>query len=146
MDVQRLHQEVRHRGGPRGNRHRAVDHQGVGRTGICSSGLMRRGCRSLRGEKMILTREQILQRRPIVTEVVPAPELGEGATLKVRRLAARDFMALSEKAKAQPELAYVHWIVACVIDDAGAKVFTDDDAQAISELDITLIERLSDAA
>jgi hypothetical protein len=95
---------------------------------------------------MALTREQILARRVAATEVVPAPELGDGATLTVRRLRAGDFLALSEKVKADPALAYAHWITACVVDEQGERMFTDDDAPALADLDITLIERLSDAA
>lgn len=95
---------------------------------------------------MSLTREDILRRRPLPTEVVPAPELGDGVTLRVRRLNAGEFLALTEKAKADPQTAYQHWIVATVCDDAGQRVFTDDDAPAIAELDIALVERLTTAS
>lgn len=96
---------------------------------------------------MALNREQILARRVTATEVVPAPELGDGATLTVRRLSAREFMVMTDKAKAEPELAYAHWIAATVVDDQSARVFTVDDAQGlVADLDITLVERLTDAA
>ncbi|HEV2294094.1 MAG TPA: hypothetical protein VGR35_09560 [Tepidisphaeraceae bacterium] len=97
---------------------------------------------------MALTREQILQRRKVTTEVVPAPELGDGATLNVRRLSAREFMELTEQAKTDSDNAYAYWIAATVVDDTGeGKVFTVDDAKGlVSELDITLVERLTDAA
>jgi hypothetical protein len=95
---------------------------------------------------MSLTREQILAPRKPVTEPVPAPELGEGVTLTVRRLTAREFMALSTKVKADAEMAYAHWITATVVDDDGKSVFTPDDAAALAEQDATLIERLTEAA
>lgn len=95
---------------------------------------------------MAITREQILRSRKLPSEVVPCPELGDGATLIVRRLSAREFMALSAKVKAQPDLAYAHWIVATVIDEQGAPVFNDDDAAALGEQDTTLVERLVSAA
>src|SRR2546430_1203538 len=95
---------------------------------------------------MAITRDQILRPRKLPTEVVPCPELGDGVTLIVRRLTAREFMALSAKVKAQPDLAYAHWIVATVIDEQGATVFNEDDAAALGEQDTTLVERLTSAA
>jgi hypothetical protein len=93
-----------------------------------------------------MTREQVLARRERPTETVPCPELGDGATLTVRRLSAKEFMALTERAKAQPDLAYAHWIVATVIDDQGNAMFSEADAAELAEQDITLVERLTDAA
>jgi lipoprotein-anchoring transpeptidase ErfK/SrfK len=96
---------------------------------------------------MALTKDQILAARRTATETVPAPELGDDAALIVRRLSARDFMALTDKARAEPELAYAHWIAATVVDDAGRPVFDAADASGVvAELDITLVERLTDAA
>jgi hypothetical protein len=96
---------------------------------------------------MALTRDQIVQRKTVATEVVPAPELGDGATLIVRRLSAREFMALTATAKAEADLAYAHWIAATVVDDQGNQVFTaEDDQGLVADLDITLVERLTDAA
>src|SRR5688500_12409091 len=94
----------------------------------------------------MLTREQILRPRKLATKSVPAPELGDGETLTVRRLSAREFMDLTAKAKGQPEIAYAHWIVATVVNDAGTRIFNEDDAVALGEQDITLVERLTDEA
>lgn len=93
-----------------------------------------------------MTRQQILQPRTLPSEVVPAPELGDGASLIVRRLAAREFMELSTKVKAQPDIAYALWIVATVVDENGANVFTENDAAALGEQDATLVQRLTETA
>src|SRR5688572_27942676 len=94
----------------------------------------------------MLTREQILAPRKLPTEVVPCPELGEGATLTVRRLTAREFINLTGKAKATPDMTYALWVVACVVDDEGKPVLTEADVTALAEKEITLLERLADAA
>lgn len=94
----------------------------------------------------MLTREQILAPRKLPTETVPAPELGEGCTLTVRRLSAREFMDLTAKAKAQPDLAYAHWIVATVVGEDGKPILTEADAAAMAEQDITLVERVTETA
>src|SRR5437879_4891959 len=96
---------------------------------------------------MALTREQILRPRKMPTEVVPCPELGDGATLIVRRLTGREFMDLSNKVKTQPDLAFAFWITATVVDESGNRVFTeDDDVAALAEQDGTLVQRLTEAA
>ena len=95
---------------------------------------------------MSLTREQFLSSRKLVTETVPAPELGDGVTVTVRRLTAREFMTLSNKVKADADMAYAHWITATVIGDDGKPLFTEQDAAALAEQDATLIERLTMAA
>ena len=95
---------------------------------------------------MALTREQILAPRKPVTEPVPCPELGDGASLTVRRLSARAFMALSAKVKADPDLAFAHWITATVIGDDGKPVLSESDAAALAEQDATLVQRLTEAA
>lgn len=95
---------------------------------------------------MGLTRDQILTRRTPTSEQVPTPELGQGSSLTVRRLSAREFMALSAKVKADPDLAFAHWITATVIGDDGQPVFTPEDAAALAEQDATLIQRLTEAA
>lgn len=95
---------------------------------------------------MATTREQVLSKRKLPTEVVPCPELGDGSSLTVRRLTAREFMALSKKVQADSDLAFAHWIVATVIDENGKPVFNEDDAAALGEQDATLVERLTTAA
>jgi hypothetical protein len=94
----------------------------------------------------MLTREQILAPRKLPTELVPTPELGEGTSLAVRRLTARELMALIEKGKAEPDLAYAHWMVATIVDDDGKPLLTEADAAAMADQDHLLVERLVDAA
>jgi hypothetical protein len=95
---------------------------------------------------MTLTREQILKPRTMPSEVVPCPEIADGATLTVRRLTGKEFMAMSAKVKAEPDLAFAYWIMATVVNDDGAAVFNADDAVALGEQDATLIQRLSEVA
>jgi hypothetical protein len=95
---------------------------------------------------MALTREQILKPRPRVTEVIACPELGDDANVIVRRLTASEFVELNEKAREHPEKAYVYWLVASVIDDAGNPLFSEDDAVALGEQDVLLVQRLTEAA
>jgi len=93
----------------------------------------------------MLTREQILQHK-LPTESVPCPELADGAALIVRRLTAREFMALNAKIKADPDAAYAHWIAATVVDEAGNRIFNESDAAALADQDFNLINRLTEAA
>lgn len=94
---------------------------------------------------MIPTREQIFSRK-LPTEDVPCPELGEGAKLIVRRLSTREYLALVEKANAQPDLIYAHYIAAAVVDEGGKQVFTADDAAALADQDFELVNRLGEVA
>lgn len=93
----------------------------------------------------MLTRDQIKNRRPKI-EAVPAPELGEGATIGVRLLSAAEFMALSAKAKEKPEIAYAHWIIACACDEQGSPIFTADELDDAAGLAFPLVNRFIDAA
>jgi hypothetical protein len=95
---------------------------------------------------MTVTRDQFLKPRPRVTETVPCPEFGPDASVKVRKLSAQEFNALSEKTKANPDLAYAYWITATVVDDSGANIFTESDAVTFGEQDATLVQRLVETA
>lgn len=97
----------------------------------------------------MLTREQILNRyrdKKLVTETVPAPELGEGETLLVKKLKAAEVFEITARAKAQPDLMYAHWIVACVVDESGKPIFTAEDAAALGDEEFSLVERLMEVA
>lgn len=93
----------------------------------------------------MLTKNDILN-RPRTIEQVPAPELGDAATLGVRLLSAAEFLKLSGEAKAQPELGYAFWIIATVVDDNGTAMFTDADLEAVTALPFPLVDRLIDKA
>ena len=95
---------------------------------------------------MALTREQFLTACDIRSEVVAVPEMGEGATVIVRGVSARDWMKLREAVKADPDHAYVHYLVATVVDDQGKPLFTPADAEALADKSIAVIDRLSAAA
>lgn len=94
---------------------------------------------------MAITREQFLA-RTLPSETVACPELGEGASATVRRLSAREYLVLAEKVKAEPQIAFAHWIVACVRDASGGPLFTTDDAAALADSDFGLVNRLAEAA
>jgi len=93
----------------------------------------------------MLTREQILQ-HTLPTESVPCPEFGDSATLTVRRMTAKEFLALNAKLKAEPDLAFAHWITATVVDASGNKMFTEADVVALADKDFVLVNRLAEAA
>ena len=95
----------------------------------------------------MLTRDAIFAANDLPTEVVPVPEWGgEGATLTVRRLTAAEFLALLAKVKADPDRAYAYWLVFTVVDDAGKRLFTEADAEALAGKSMQVIQRLFDAA
>ena len=66
--------------------------------------------------------------------------------LTVRRLTARDYMALAGKVKAEPDLAYAYWIAATVIDGDGKRIFTDEDAAVLADADHAIVNRLAETA
>jgi hypothetical protein len=95
----------------------------------------------------MLTRDAIFAANDLPTEVVPVPEWGgEGATLTVRRLTAAEFLTLLGKVKADPDRAYAYWLVFTVMDDAGNRMFTVDDAEKLVGKSMHVIERLYAAA
>lgn len=94
----------------------------------------------------MFTREFILK-RPVKLEPVPAPELGDGAVLYVKRLSGTEYMKLHEAmAKGKDKPAFSHWIIAAVCDETGAPTFLPEDLDAIIELEGTLVLRLGNAA
>ena len=93
----------------------------------------------------MLTRDQILSRPPTI-EQVPAPELGDGATLGVKLLSAAEFLRLSNVAKTKGDQAYACWLLACVCDAQGKAIFNPDDADAVGGLPFPLVNRLIEAA
>lgn len=93
----------------------------------------------------MLTRTDILNRPPTI-ETVPAPELGEGATLGVKLLSAAEFMGMSSDPRSKGDKAYAAWLLACVCDQTGQPVFTADDFDALTSLPFTLVNRLIEVA
>jgi hypothetical protein len=94
----------------------------------------------------MLTREQILNLNDLPTVAVPVPEWGEGATLNVRQLTVAEVTALAEAQKAAPDKMFVQWIVATVVDDAGARIFNPEDVEALERKSAQVIQRLAEAA
>lgn len=92
---------------------------------------------------MSLTREQILaarkDRKPQRLEV---PEWG--GEVYIRVLSARDQAELSEDTK--PTEIPVKVILHCLVDEEGARIFTDDDMDALWAEDFPVIMRVFGAA
>lgn len=87
----------------------------------------------------LLTREQLLARRPAVRDV----PLDDG-TVRVRELSAREMRQLRETAKGSAFSSAL--IAASVIDEAGALVLQPEDVAALEEIDNDAYEQLLGAA
>lgn len=91
----------------------------------------------------MLNRDSILSRK-LPTQTVPMPEWG--GSVVVRRLTATEYLALVQRIKDDSGRAVYHWICAATFDDAGNRIFTDDDAATIEQReDYVVVERLIEA-
>lgn len=98
-------------------------------------------------------KDLLLQPRPMPTEIVQLPELGESASVTVRGLTARQRNELELsfiKKDGKPDAAKQKqmrelWLVACCVDDAGNKLFSADDVVALGNQDGAIIDRIFDA-
>jgi hypothetical protein len=88
---------------------------------------------------MTLTREQILasrrDRKPVLLEV---PEWG--GDVYVRVMSAADQAELSEGVK--PAELPIRVILHCLVDEAGERILTDEDAEALAKEDFPVILRV----
>jgi hypothetical protein len=99
-------------------------------------------------------KELLLNPRPLPTEVVALPELGEGVAITVRGLTARQRNELELsfiKRDGRPDPAKQRqmrelWLVACCVDDAGNKLFTAEDVIALGNQDAAIIDRIFEAS
>jgi hypothetical protein len=91
----------------------------------------------------MLNRDAILNRK-LPSENIPIPEW-DGSVV-VRRLTATEYLALVQRIKGDSGRAVYHWIAAATFDDAGNRIFQDDDAAKIeSTEDYVVVERLIEA-
>jgi hypothetical protein len=96
---------------------------------------------------MPLSREQILAARDFATATVPVPEWG--GDVSVRTMTVRQALSLTEFTKRDgatgADLA-ARVIADTVCDDAGALLFTEEDAAALLEKNAAPLMRVFDAA
>lgn len=97
-------------------------------------------------------RELLLKPAEMPVEIVPLPELGEGVTVKVRGMNAREKGAfdLQFLKKGEPDVSKQRqmrerMIVACCVTDTGERLFTLDDIGALGLQRVDLIDRIFEA-
>ncbi len=89
------------------------------------------------------------QSKPVA---VSMPELGEGETVLVWPLTAREWTAFQseQQTNGKPnklaEIVRERLVVACVRDEQGTPLFTRDDLQQLGELPAGMIERIVNTA
>ena len=101
-----------------------------------------------------VTREALLGLRQRPEESVPVPELGDGMSVRVVGFTAREraqFETSLQGPKGKPSRSKIQQIrerliVATCRDDEGNPLFTSDDIDALSQVSVTIVARLADAA
>lgn len=93
----------------------------------------------------MLTKEQILGMDDLKTEVVKVPEWG--CELKVKTITGTDRDAwessiTNSAGKVTTENIRAKLLVRCIVDDAGARLFTDADADALGGKSAAALDRL----
>ena len=91
-----------------------------------------------------LTREQILNAADYQRRVVPVPEWGGDVILRSPSLSDRDAYVAQLLAEKGP-LSVGHrarLVARCLIDDAGARVFGDAEADLLTAKDAAVVDRL----
>lgn len=88
-----------------------------------------------------LSRESFLAAaKQLKTEVVECPELG--GSLTVRELTAGKATELGAKVRTDDKDAMLLWLVASVVDETGALMFSDADIPQLKELSAAVVLRL----
>ena len=90
----------------------------------------------------MITRDQLLAQRTPKIEAVPAPELGDGATLGIRALSISEVNRLDKETKKNPEMGHVPMLTMCCCTDGGEPLFTAEDTAVIDALPISLVLRV----
>lgn len=93
-------------------------------------------------------KDNILKASDGKSESVIVPEWGETVTLRNMSGTERDSWELVafKDGKVAPEAFRAKMLVRCIVDDTGARVFTDDDAAALSGKSALVLSRLYDVA
>lgn len=97
---------------------------------------------------MFLTREQILESLDLPTTVVEVPEWG--GAVHVTTLSAFDRIEWEQQTFPNGEVdskKYATALVArCVVDESGARLFTDEDIEALGRKSLRALNRVREAA
>jgi hypothetical protein len=85
-------------------------------------------------------------------EIVPLPELGEGVTITVRGMNAKEkgafemqFVKKGEHDVAKQKQMRERMLVACCVDDSGNRIFTIEDVAALGLQSVSIVARIYDA-
>lgn len=103
-------------------------------------------------EKKALTRDAILAPRALKRETVDVPELGGTVVIQELTAAERDAFEAScvkrKGKKTEPDITNIRakLVVQAARDEAGARLFTDQDAAAIGALPASTVNRLFEVA
>lgn len=93
----------------------------------------------------MLTREQILATTDLRTETVEVPEWG--GAIRIREMSARRRSEFEKLAAEQGDDYAVAWLVAeSCVDEAGQRVFTQEDLEALREKSAAALLRVFHAA
>lgn len=100
----------------------------------------------------INVRDLLLKPVETPTEIVPLPELGQGVSVTVKGMTARDkgafdmqFVTKGEhNTRAQKQMRE-RMLVACCVDESGNRLFTLEDVAALGLQSVAIIERIFDA-
>lgn len=100
----------------------------------------------------INVRELLLTPVATPTEIVPLPELGDGVSVTVKGMTARDkgafdmqFVTKGEhNTKAQKQMRE-RMLVACCVDESGSRIFTLEDVASLGLQSVAIVERIFDA-
>ena len=97
---------------------------------------------------MSLTREQILGARNLPRELVSVPEFGGDVWVSVMPGHIRDAWERSMVSGGAPNLDNMRakLVAACVVDDNGQRLFTDDDIEALGQTNWMALERITKVA
>jgi len=100
----------------------------------------------------ILTREAILNASDLLTEVVEVPEWGGSVIVRGLSGAERDHFESSvvemdgKKVKVKSENMRAKLVALCVVDETGARIFSDQDVAALGQKSAAALDRVFQAA
>jgi hypothetical protein len=98
---------------------------------------------------MALSRDSILAASDLKTEIVSVPEWGGDVIIGTMTGAARDAWEQSlvgQKGKANIVNIRARLIAACAVDEAGNRLFSDDDAEALGKKSAAALDRCAKVA
>jgi hypothetical protein len=95
-----------------------------------------------------LSRSEILSADDIKTREVPCPEWGGVVLVRGMSAAERDSVELSVSGKGGPNLQNIRAKIAarCIVDEAGQRIFSDEEIEALGKKAAAPIDRVFTAA